>query len=68
MLQKMAIVLADGSVELLSCVEKDFWEETAEETGFMGPDGPQLKAASSDFRLAGAFIEPPPDKPPSPLI
>ena len=51
--QRLAIVLADGSVELLDCVEDDLWEETAEETGSVGPQGLQLQAAPSRFRLPG---------------
>lgn len=54
-LQKVAIVLADGTVELLASVEDDLWEETAEDTGLIGPGGPELTAKTSDFRLPGAF-------------
>ena len=54
MLQKIALVLADGSVELLSSVEDDLWEETADEIGSMGPHGLQLRAVSTNFQLPGA--------------
>ena len=55
-LQKVAIVLADGAVELLNSVEDDLWEETAEDIGLMGPGGPELTAATSSFQLPGALV------------
>ena len=53
-LQKVALVLADGTVELLSSNEDDLWEETAEDSDFVGPDGPLLKAVASGFQLPGS--------------
>ena len=53
MVQKVAALLADGSINVWVSVEEDLWEETAEELGSVGSQGPELSASAAPFEVPG---------------
>lgn len=54
--QKLAALLSDGSIAVWESLEADLWEETAEEMGTLGANGPELSAQGSFFELPGTSV------------